>query len=49
MLILVPTRELAMQIFGTFRLKPPLEYVKYFSDAYNMNSACIYGGADKRP
>ncbi|CAD8149299.1 unnamed protein product [Paramecium octaurelia] len=40
MLILVPTRELAMQI---------QEHISYFSEAYNMNSACIYGGADKRP
>ena len=47
MVVLVPTRELAMQIHGYILIN--VDYVKYFSDAYGLNSACIYGGADKRP
>lgn len=40
MVILVPTRELAMQIH---------DHVKHFCDAYDFRSACIYGGTDKGP
>lgn len=26
-----------------------LEHIRYFSEAYDLFSACVYGGADKKP